>query len=95
MKISPDDVKYIAHLARLELKEEELEEFSHQLGRIITYVEKINELKTDDIPPTSHVLTLQNVMREDKIESSFKQVDVLANAPSVDGDYFKVPRVIE
>lgn len=95
MKISLDEVRYITHLARLELKEQEIEESSHQLGRIISYVEKINELKTDDIPPTSHVLALRNVMREDNPESSLKQGEVLSNAPSLDGDYFKVPKVIE
>lgn len=95
MKISHEEIRDIAHEARLDPRGEEIEKLSLQLGRILSYIEKINEVRTDDVPPTFHILELQNVMREDEIKSSLNLEEVLSNAPSVEGDYFRVPKVIE
>lgn len=89
------DVERIAHLARLSLSEREKEKFSLQLGSIFTYVEKLNELDTTGIEPTSHVLKLGNVMREDKQKPSLLRKDALMNAPENTGEFFKVPKIIE
>ncbi len=95
MKISHEEIRDIAHEARLDPKEEEIEKLSLQLGRVLSYLEKINEIRTDDVSPITHVLELQNVMREDEIKPSLNLEEVLSNAPSVEGDYFRAPKVIE
>ncbi len=95
MKITKKDVEHVAKLARLKLTEEEKEKFGKQLSRILEYVEKLNELDTDKAEPTSHVVPLKNVMREDKIKPSLPVEEVLANAPVREGKYFKVPKIIE
>jgi len=64
-KLTKEEVKHIAHLARLAISEEEAEKFTEQLGKITEYVETLNELDTTDVEPTSHVLPIVNVMRED------------------------------
>ena len=69
MSITIKDVEHVANLARLELTEEEKEQFTGQLNAILKYAEKLNELNTDDVEPTSHVLPITNVMREDGRES--------------------------
>jgi aspartyl-tRNA(Asn)/glutamyl-tRNA(Gln) amidotransferase subunit C len=88
-------VEHIAHLSRLSLSEEERERFSHQLGSILAYVEKLNELNTSEIEPTSHVLAMNNVMREDALRSSLAADDALANAPDRSGNFYRVPKIIE
>src|SRR5437879_4244749 len=100
MGITKKEVEHVARLARLALTEEEIERFTAQLGQILTYVEKLKSLKTDDVPPTSHVLALSNVWRADKAEPSTPQTlgspeDILANAPEREGPLFKVKKVIE
>lgn len=89
------DVERIAHLARLSLSEREKEKFSLQLGSIFAYVGKLNELDTSGIEPTSHVLKLGNVMREDKQKPSLLREDALRNAPENTGEFYKVPKIIE
>jgi len=95
MKITMEMVDHIAKLAKLEFTPEEKERFTHQLAQIIEYVEKLNELDTDNVPPTSHVLDLKNVFREDKVEPWLTQEDALANAPAKKLGYFSVPKVVE
>lgn len=94
MKISLDEVSHIALLARLSLTQEEKERFSIQLSNILSYMEKLNELDTSNIAPTSHVLPLKNVFREDRIEPSSSE-DALKNAPDRMDNFFRVPRIIE
>jgi aspartyl-tRNA(Asn)/glutamyl-tRNA(Gln) amidotransferase subunit C len=95
MKISIEQVEHVAKLARLRLSEEEKREMSEKLSQILTYMDQLNELSTDNISPTSHVIEVKNVFREDKVESSLLEDEALQNAPDrVDG-YFRVPRVIE
>ncbi|MCX7793225.1 MAG: Asp-tRNA(Asn)/Glu-tRNA(Gln) amidotransferase subunit GatC [Thermodesulfovibrionales bacterium] len=95
MKISLEEVSHIAHLARLSLSEEEKERFSLQLSNILTYMEKLNELDTSKIEPTSHVIPLKNVFRDDRVESSLLSEDALRNAPDRVDNFFRVPRIIE
>jgi len=95
MKIEKKEVEYVARLARLKLNEEEVEKFGRQLGQILKYVEKLNELNTKDVEPAFHTVPLQNVMRKDEVKDSLPVKDALANAPATKGNYFKVPRIIE
>ena len=95
MKITKDTVKYIAHLARLELTNEEIEKFTTQLGAILEYMDKLNQLDTTNIPPTTHVMHTTNVWRED-IPQKYKDTDLIINiAPEREGNYFKVKKIIE
>ncbi|MDD3905344.1 MAG: Asp-tRNA(Asn)/Glu-tRNA(Gln) amidotransferase subunit GatC [Candidatus Omnitrophica bacterium] len=89
-------VKHVAHLGRLELDDKELELYSGQLASILTYISKLNEIDTKDVVPTSHALaTLKNVFRKDVLRQSLTPDEALANAPSRDDDFFKVPQIIE
>ncbi|MEW6096159.1 MAG: Asp-tRNA(Asn)/Glu-tRNA(Gln) amidotransferase subunit GatC [bacterium] len=94
MGITKKEVEHVCLLARLKLEEEEKEEFTHQLNNILNYADKINELDTQDTPPTSHPLALTNVMREDEVQNSLPVDEVLANAPDEENQFFKVPRII-
>ncbi len=93
--ITRDDVQHVATLARLEFNEEEIEQFTHQLARILDYIGKLNELDTADVPPTSHPLPIRNVVKEDVAKSSYDREVVLDGAPSAEEGYFEVPKVIE
>ncbi|MCZ6676480.1 MAG: Asp-tRNA(Asn)/Glu-tRNA(Gln) amidotransferase subunit GatC [Candidatus Poribacteria bacterium] len=93
--ITTDDVKHVANLARLEFSEEETQQFTHQLARILDYIGKLNELDTTDVPPTSHVLPIRNVVKEDVAEPSYDRDLVLATAPAAEEGHFEVPQVIE
>ena len=89
------DVGYVANLARLYLNEEEVKRLGVQLDDILDYINKLNEVDTKDTQPTSHILPLENVCREDEVKSSLGVNDVLKNAPSIEGNFFKVPKIIE
>ncbi|MCL5024320.1 MAG: Asp-tRNA(Asn)/Glu-tRNA(Gln) amidotransferase subunit GatC [Nitrospirae bacterium] len=89
------DVEHIAHLARLGLTEEETAKFSPQLTSILLYVEKLNELDTTGVEPTSHVLTLDNVMRDDALRPSLVTAEALMNAPERAEGFYRVPKIIE
>ncbi|MCX7988649.1 MAG: Asp-tRNA(Asn)/Glu-tRNA(Gln) amidotransferase subunit GatC [Thermodesulfovibrio sp.] len=95
MKISKEMVKHISLLSRLELKDEEIEVYQDQLSRILDYVEKLNEVNTENIEPTSHVLSLNNVFREDMVGISLSREEVLRNAPDSTDKFFRVPKIIE
>jgi aspartyl-tRNA(Asn)/glutamyl-tRNA(Gln) amidotransferase subunit C len=89
-------VKHVALLSRLALDDAQIASYSGQLEGILSYISKLNELDTKDTPPTSHALsTLKNVFRKDAVKPSLEVEDVLLNAPSREGDFFKVPNVIE
>ena len=94
-RISKEQVKHVADLARIALTEEEIEKFAIQLDSIISYAEQLNELNTEDVDPTSHVLELENVMREDIPEEGLPQELVLKNAPESQDGQIKVPPIIE
>jgi aspartyl-tRNA(Asn)/glutamyl-tRNA(Gln) amidotransferase subunit C len=93
--ITREDVEHVAELARLELTAAEKEQFVTQLNHILTYFEKLNELDTTGIEPTSHVLPMSNVLREDEVRPSLEREMVLQNAPEESHFFFKVPRIIE
>ena len=95
MAITRKDVDYVARLARLRLSEEEAERFTSQLARIVGYVEKLGELDTEGVEPTSHVVPLRNVTRKDDIRPSLDREKALGLAPRSDGTFYKVPKVIE
>jgi aspartyl-tRNA(Asn)/glutamyl-tRNA(Gln) amidotransferase subunit C len=95
MKISKTDVEHIAMLARLRLNEEEKITYSEQLSNILEYIDKLNELDTTDVEPTSHVLDITNVFREDNLQKSLHPDDALSNAPDRKGNFYRVPRIIE
>ena len=89
--ITRDDVLHVAKLARLALTEEEIERFQVQLNAILEAVSKVSELDLADIPPTSHPLSLANVLADDEPAPSLTPEQVFANAPSVEDDAFRVP----
>jgi len=95
MKITANEVKYVAKLARLKLTEQEKELFTQQLDSILDYMEKLNELDTEKVPPTFHVLPLKNVMREDEVKDDHLQKEMLSNAPERDDNFFSVPKIID
>ena len=92
MAITKTDVERVAKLAKLDFTEGEKEDFTHQLFDIFTYIEKLNELDTDDVEPTSHVLGIQNELREDKVESWSTQEEALKPAPQQKMGIFSVPK---
>ncbi|MQL52007.1 Asp-tRNA(Asn)/Glu-tRNA(Gln) amidotransferase subunit GatC [Desulfofundulus thermobenzoicus] len=92
--ITIKDVEHVALLARLELSDEEKKMYTGQLNAILEYARMLNELDTDHIPPTAHVLPLKNVWREDQVGKHMPPEEVLANAPDREGQFFKVPRIV-
>ena len=92
--IDRQQVRYIAHLARLELSEQEEEKFTRQLREILAWVDKLKELDTSKVPFTSHVLPLSNVFREDGLKESLSEKEALLNAPQKKRSHFQVPKVI-
>jgi aspartyl-tRNA(Asn)/glutamyl-tRNA(Gln) amidotransferase subunit C len=94
MSVSRKDVEHIAELARLKFNDEELENFTNQLNEILTYVDKLNELDTENVEPLSHPVENNNVFRDDKIKPSIPKEKALKNAPEKDENFFRVPKVI-
>ena len=94
MALSRDDVLHVARLARLSLKPEEVDRFTRQLNDILAYVEKLQEVDTDGVPPMAHAVPVYNVFREDRVAPGLSQEDALANAPAPEEGTFVVPRVI-
>jgi aspartyl-tRNA(Asn)/glutamyl-tRNA(Gln) amidotransferase subunit C len=94
-KIDKAQVKKVAKLSRLELTEAEMEEFTGQLSVILDYVEKMNELDTESVQPLAHCLPISNVFREDVVKDSLGTEKTLANAPQRDGEFFKVPKILD
>ena len=94
-KIDQSQVRKVAKLSRLKLTEAEVEEFTGQLSAILEYVEKMNELNTTSVEPLAHCLPIKNVFRADCIKESLGTEKTLANAPQRDGDFFKVPKILD
>lgn len=88
-------VRKVAKLARLELSEQEVREFTGQLGAILDYVRKMDELNTDAVEPLAHCLPLSNRLRADQIRPSLDMEQALANAPDRDHEFFRVPRILD
>ncbi len=94
MALGIKEVEHVALLARLILSEQEKETFAVQLGAILEYADKLNELNTADVDPLDHILPVYNVFREDKAEAGTCREDMLANAPLVEDGQYKVPKII-
>ncbi|KUP20691.1 MULTISPECIES: Asp-tRNA(Asn)/Glu-tRNA(Gln) amidotransferase subunit GatC [unclassified Paenibacillus] len=95
MSITVKDVQHVAKLARLQLSPEEEAVFTEQMNAILQYAEKLNELDTENVKPTTHVLQVSNVMRDDVVKESLSQEEALLNAPEDEEGHFKVPAVLE
>ncbi len=93
-RIGRADVAHLARLARLAVTDDELDLFAGQLDVILGAVARVSEVAADDIPPTTHAVPLTNVLRADEITPSLPRADVLAAAPAVEDDKFRVPRIL-
>lgn len=93
-RITRGDVTHVATLARLALTEDELDLFTGQLGDILAHAEDVAALDTEGVPPTAHPLPLVNVLRDDVLRPSLDRDEVLAAAPAVEDDRFRVPPVL-
>jgi aspartyl-tRNA(Asn)/glutamyl-tRNA(Gln) amidotransferase subunit C len=89
------DIDHVARLARLELSDEEKERLREQLAVILDNAAKVGEVATEDVPPTAYAIPRSNVLRPDELTTSLPVEEVLANAPEVEDDRFKVPRIVE
>ncbi|MCI1589837.1 Asp-tRNA(Asn)/Glu-tRNA(Gln) amidotransferase subunit GatC [Heyndrickxia oleronia] len=94
-RITKEQVNHVANLARLEFDEEQIEKFTKQLDDIISLAESLNEVDTTNVEPTSHVLDIRNVLREDKAKPGLSREEVLKNAPDQKDGQFRVPSIIE
>ncbi|MBI4355367.1 MAG: Asp-tRNA(Asn)/Glu-tRNA(Gln) amidotransferase subunit GatC [Candidatus Omnitrophica bacterium] len=94
-RITAEEVRVVAHLARLSLTDEEVRLFTQQLDTILDYVQQLQRLKTESVSPTTHVLPLANVLRPDQITPSLDPETVAALAPQRKGRFIQVPKIIE
>ncbi len=95
MAITKETVQYVAHLARIDLKPKELERLSQELQEILGFMDKLKKVDIKDVVPTSHILPINNVLRDDKLAESLSSAQALENAPERQGNFFGVPKVIE
>jgi len=95
MQLTTTDVRHVAELAKLQLNDAEVEQYTSQLSAILEYIESLQEVDTSGVPPTPYVLPLQNVMREDEPSSSLANEIALSNAPDSDDGFFRVRAFFE
>lgn len=95
MAITPDDVRHVAKLARLDFNEDEVARFTKDLGDILEHASKIAELDLAGVEPTAHPIKLENVWRRDEVRPSLAPEQALANAPAAEENKFRVPRILE
>jgi aspartyl-tRNA(Asn)/glutamyl-tRNA(Gln) amidotransferase subunit C len=93
--LTPEAVDHVARLARLELSAEEKERMRRELDGILGYIDKLRALDISGVEPTSHAVPLTSVMRDDVVQPSFPQSEMLRNAPDRSGEFFRVPKIIE
>ena len=93
-KISLSDVRKVAQLARLELPEDQMETYTKQLEEILSYVDQLQEIDTENIPPTTRAVEVVNAMREDIVKVNCSREDLLNQAPHREGDFFRVPKIL-
>ena len=93
--ITKADVEYVAGLAQLTLDEAATTRLTKEMGEILGYMDKLNELDTSDIEPMMHVMDITNVLREDVVGNSIDRARVLDLAPATDGEYYLVPRILD
>ena len=92
--IDVEQVRKVAHLARLQLEPSQEEQFATQLSSILEYFEQLQELDTSDVPPTTRAIEINNVTRPDELEPLSQRESLLAEAPSRDDDFFRVPQIL-
>ena len=95
MALTAEQVRWVAHLARLELTDADVQTMARQLSAILDYVHQLQQVNTDGVEPLAHPLPLQNVFRDDEPAPSLPVADALANAPDRRGDFFGVPAVLD
>ena len=93
--LTREQVQHIALLARLELTPDEEAMFAEQLAHILEYIEKLQELDTEGVEPTAHVIDISTPYRQDRVTNEPRTEELLANAPERDGNFFKVPKILE
>lgn len=93
-RITTDDVAHVARLARLRLSDEELETFTGQLAAVLDHARDVESLDTAGVPPTAHPLPLVNVLRDDSPRPGCDREEILAQAPEVEDNRFRVPRIL-
>ena len=93
-KITKDEVEKVAHLARLELNEDEINNHAEQLEKILEYIKQLEKIETDDVPCTTRAIEVINVFRKDEKKNSDCKQELLELSPSREDDYFKVPKII-
>ncbi len=94
MKITKEEVMHVARLAQLNLDKEAIGLYTKQLGDLLTYMETLNRVDTENVPPTSHAIFINNAFREDEVKASLSQGQALTNAPQSGNGSFVVPKVI-
>ncbi len=94
MSLTREQVQKVALLARLQLTPEEEEKFTVQLSGILDYFEQLNELDVNDVPPTTRAIDVSNITRQDAMQPYPNREAILDSAPDRDGDFFKVPKII-
>ncbi|HZT83421.1 MAG TPA: Asp-tRNA(Asn)/Glu-tRNA(Gln) amidotransferase subunit GatC [Gemmataceae bacterium] len=95
MSLTPEQVRWVAHLARLELDDAEVQEMARQLSRVVEYVDQLGRVNTDGVEPLAHPLPVHNVFRADEPAPCLPVDAVLANAPDRQGDFYGVPAVLD
>ncbi len=88
------EIERVAKLARLKCTEKEVQQYTHQLGSILEYINTLNQIDTTDVEPTVQVISLKNVYREDKVQQSLDKEAIFANAPEREESYFKTPKIL-
>ena len=95
MSLTPEEVRHIAHLARLGLTDDDAARFQHQLSDILDYFDQLAAVDTEGVPPTAYPLPLHNIMRDDEPEPPADPETILKNAPRRESDYFRVRAILD
>ncbi|MGH7963105.1 MAG: Asp-tRNA(Asn)/Glu-tRNA(Gln) amidotransferase subunit GatC [Candidatus Binatia bacterium] len=95
MRISQEEVRRVAQLARLELTAEEETDLIAHLDKVLTYMEKLNELNTEGVEPTAHAVAVPSPLREDRVTNQADTDTLLQNAPAREADFLQVPKIID
>ena len=93
-RLTRDEVAHVAHLARLDVTDDELDLYTEQLAAVLDHARDIEALDVSEVPPTAHPLPINNVLRDDVVEPSLDREEVLAQAPAVEDGRFRVPRIL-
>ncbi len=94
-KLTEEEVRHVAKLARLKCSDAEIKEFTGQLGAILEYVAQLEEVDTENVEPLAHCLPVHNVFRKDEVRPSLSNEKALTNAPQRDGEFFAVPKILD